>query len=190
MKFNNTKYVFVCSAIVSLALGILTEKLLFPIWSPSFTHIHAVAIARDIAVYTQDADAIVIGEIQDKSDPYWNQDQSVPQRDVLLKVDEVLKGDPKMEDIFIVTQGGQLDGKKVLVEDEAPLKIGEKVLLFLGMNDFGDYVVFAGSYGKYHIDSDNQVSSTGDFKMSLKDLKTNIMTELKKIAQNDTIDLK
>ena len=40
------------------------------------------------------------------------------------------------------------------------------------------YVVFAGPYGKYLIDENDEVSSIGDFVMALDDLKAEIADDL------------
>lgn len=48
-----------------------------------------------------------------------------------------------------------------------------------GKTTEGKYVPFAGSYGKYLIDNDNNVTSVGEFSMSLSELKKKIVEALK-----------
>jgi len=48
----------------------------------------------------------------------------------------------------------------------------------LGIDDAGKYVVYAGPYGKYMIDKEDNVTRIGDIKMSLKDLKGQIEAAL------------
>ena len=112
------------------------------------------------------------------SNVYLNENYNIPQKDVIINVSEVLKGNTDIGEITVVVGGGYIDQKRVIMEDEARLKVGEKVLLFLGTNNLGEHVVFAGQYGKYLIHEDGNVTSAGDFKMPLDELVSQIDDEL------------
>ena len=185
MKRTIKKRLMALSLVSCLAAGVVSQKV-FSAWlSPSTVTLSALTIARDFAVYTNEADTIIIGQVETLGDPYFNQDNSIPQRNVTIAVEDILKGDDDMEDtVSVVVQGGQIGRTKVLVEDEARLIPGERVLLFLGMNNFGESVVFAGPYGKYLIDNNDEATSMGGFKMPLDELVSTIEAELDNQSQH------
>lgn len=117
--------------------------------------INANYIARDISFYTRDASAIIIGTVQTVGDP-----------EVKIDVDEVLKGNFQIgSNVTVFVDKRIVDGVSFIP--------GEKVLLFLGMDNYWHYVVYAGPSGKYLIEGD-RVISFPDFEMSLEDLKNQI----------------
>ncbi len=73
------------------------------------------------------------------------------------------------------------NGKTYIPPDEGRIFFtpGEKILLFIGRTNEGDYVPFAGAYGKYIINSDNMVTSNEDISMSLNELKNEIHEAIK-----------
>ena len=178
MKIKNKKYLLGFSLLIFFAIGGFLEKPLMTWLYPPIFSVHSIVITRDINVYTQSADAIVVGEVVEVSDPYFREGTQMIQRDVMVNVDEVLKGDEDMTDVTLIVEGGQIGRKRVIMEDGVRLTEGEKVLLFLGTNSDDEYVVFAGPYGKYLIDENDEVSSIGDFVMALDDLKAEIADDL------------
>lgn len=191
MKSNNKKYLFGVSILGCLVLGVfLGNHFLSSSYPATSNYVEApdaIVIARDITTYTQSADAIVIGTVRSVNDPYLKDERNLTvQQDAQIDVLEVLKGDPKMSQITVGDLGlffteGFYEGEGVssLKGKYALLRPEEKVLLFLGTNSNGKYVVFGGPYGKYVIDSEDKVTSAGDFKTSLSDLKTKVQTALR-----------
>lgn len=177
MKIKSKK-LLVLTMFACLVMGGLLVKPIHSFIYPSVSFMHSVVIARDINLYIQSADAIVVGEVNEVSDPYFLQGTKMIQKDVIINVSEILKGDNDITDVSVVVQGGQIGRKKIIVEDGVQLREGEHVLLFLGTNSENEYVVFAGPYGKYLIDENNTVTSIGDFAMDLDDLKAEIKDSL------------
>ncbi|MFA5788597.1 MAG: hypothetical protein WC924_01860 [Candidatus Gracilibacteria bacterium] len=146
------------------------------------------SIARDINFYTEDAPAIVIGQVTKVGEPYLENQGFGSIQEIELAVTEVLKGNRSMTNVTIIVRGHEIvqvdgTGKSIIPGNEPPLFIeGEHVLVFLGMNGQGEYVSFAGPYGKYLIDDELNVTSIGDFTMPLKELKAKIDAAL----QNST----
>jgi hypothetical protein len=133
------------------------------------------------------ANAIVIGVVDEVGKPYWQEEgqdenHDLIQRDATLHVEKVLKGEVPIS-LPLVLQGGTLGDTTVITEDEAQLRKGEKVLLFIGTNSDEDYVVFAGRAGKYSIDEDDNVKIDG-VKVHLEDVKADIEDALEDLAQN------
>lgn len=192
MELIDKKYLFSCTALSCLAVTIalfVPILSLFNRFSAFIDSPDALVIARDIKLYTQHADIIVVGNVHSVSDPYLLNDLSVNlQQDAQIDAQEVLKGDQKMTNVRVSDLAYELgelgegfstkDGVATLKGKFGLLKPDEKVLLFLGKNAEGNYVIFGRSYGKYVIDSDGNVSSAGDFRMSLNDLKKEIGTAL------------
>jgi len=145
----------------------------------------AVYGSGGVPVYSKQANAIVVGNVREVTDPYLTpKHQLTIQQDAQVDVEEVLKGDASRKNVKIT--GLAIEADVVSPENIETLKgkyellvPGEHVLLFLGTNSSGEYVVFGGPYGKYLIDKDNNVSSIGDVKMSLADLKQKIQVALK-----------
>lgn len=169
----------ILSLIGFIILGAFCGKLLVPLFLPTTIHMHALAIARDIPIYTTMADAIVVGAVQNVGQPYFNDDQTLIQSDVDIILTDVIKGDFDSDELKLVQSGGQIGHKRVLVEDSPRFTTGENVLLFLGTNQDDEYVVFAGAYGKYSIDDYGQVTSLGNFKEPYDDLLADIQKTLK-----------
>lgn len=190
MKSNNKKIFIGISVLSCLVLGFFVGKtVLSSLSARTSSYVEApdaIVIARDISTYTQSADAIVIGTVRSVNDPYLIDEKNLTvQQDAQIVVSEVLKGDPKLSQITVgdlglfFTEGFyEGEGVKSLKGKYALLRPDERVLIFLGTNSNGTYVVFGGPYGKYLIDSKDNVSSAGDFKMSLNDLKKEIAAAL------------
>lgn len=191
MKLKNSNSVLIISLGTFLVLGIVSmnavlEKNSAPADAEPLTTISfdALSVARDINFYTQDTSAIVIGSVTKVGEPYLEDQGFNTRQDIELTISEVLKGDENMTTVNVLVRNHeivQIDGteKTIIPGDEPPLFVeGEHVLVFLGMTSQGEYVSYAGPYGKYLIDENNNVSSVGDFKMSLEDLKAKIREAL------------
>ncbi len=195
MKLNLKKHSLRFSILVSLILGIVFTQTAMSLKyteasdnnSDIAYSIHATYIGRNLKTYTQEATAIIIGKVIKVSAPYLKKETGMTsQQDVIVDGKEILKGNLKKGDINIVIEGGHTvvksgkNGIRFISEAEGPLfKPGEEILLFIGKTTEGNYVPFAGPYGKYLIDDAGNVASMGNFKMSLKELKTEIEETLK-----------
>lgn len=177
MKYKYLAYLMIMAVLLS---GCLSE-------SESLSSTDTVAfssgssyLARSIPSYTEEVPAIVIGTVTKVSDPY-----------VELTISEVLKGDTSMRTVNVLVRNQeivQIDGteKTIIPGNEPPLFIeGEHVLVFLGMNGQGEYVSYAGPYGKYLINLENNTTSIGEFSMSLSELKQKIQEAL----ENSSADI-
>ncbi len=190
MKSKNLKYLvlLLSLAVVSISGISLTKITQTTKQSDEIIALsgHSSYVGRDIAQYSKDVNAIILGSVSDVGEPYLRDDRGLTsQQDIKISVSEVIKGDIKANsDISLLIEGGQnvliSENQKTVVrsEESALFSEGEKVLLFLGMNSRGDYVSYAGPYGKYLIDEQLNVTSIGGFEMSLSELKDKIKAAL------------
>ena len=161
----------------SLALGGFATLRLMPT-PPSSVVIHDLVVARDISVYAEQSDAVVIGTVVEIGGAHWARDHTMIQREVELSVEQTLKGDPTVTRRQVVVEGGTVGERSVMVEDGVRFTPGERVLLFLGRNARDDLGVFAGAYGKYSIDDQGTAVSVGDYRAPLEDLQDEILDAL------------
>lgn len=186
-KISIKTAVLVGSLSLFFGFGIYFSKTLQPGLSPkNIISTSSSIIGGGVPVYSKMADAIVIGVVDEVGKPYWQEEaqdknHDMIQRDVTLHVEEVLKGND-MEGLTLVLQGGTIDDTEVIAGDEAKLRKGERVLLFVGTNADEEYVVFAGAAGKYLIDADDNARNI-DTKMPLEDLKADISDALEEVSQ-------
>lgn len=187
MKWRNKKYLLGFSFVI--VMGVLAGKSLIPYPSqvtPELSDsIDYLIVAPDIRVYTKESAAIVIGEVKEVVDRPNNTGTPFTRSilDAKIDVSEVLKGDPKMSTVTVMMIGGQLENGDN-VEDGVILKSGERVILFLGIDNSNNYVVFAGSAGKGLIDKNNNVTGYPVFTMPLAELKAKIQDALIQLKSN------
>jgi hypothetical protein len=195
MKTVIKKYLLSFSILTSLVMGTLIAQPAISLIYPTSTDMnsdiaystHAAYMGRDINRYTQEATAIMIGKVRAVSQPYLREGRGITsQQNIQIDIEEVLKGDPNVSDMNILIEGGHTVVKSeennigfMPEEKENLFEPGEKILLFIGKTTEGDYVPFAGPYGKYLIDENENVTSIGDFRMSFKELKTQIQEALR-----------
>lgn len=191
MKNHIKKYWLVLSLGGFLILGALTMNFFISKLyqaGTTFSSVSGLYMRRNIPTYAQEAGGIVIGKVATVSASYLHKDRGfTSQQDVIVDVEEVIKGDRNMKSLKVLLEGTQMvsvqEGKEPIFtsddESQVIFKPGEKVLLFLGVTNWGDYVPFAGPYGKYLIDENNNVQSIGEFSMSLEKLKSQINEGLK-----------
>jgi hypothetical protein len=179
MKFTNKKYILGFSFLACLILGVVFGKSIisqfYPQTSNTISHIY---MSGGIPVYAQESPAIIIGKVKKVSTPYYRKEGNViPQQDVNIDVEEIIKGDADMKNITIVIDGGETIDKQQ--GGDVSFKQGEKVLLFFGKTTMGYYMPIGGPNGKYLIDENNEVSGINGFKMSLTDVRVQISDALK-----------
>lgn len=114
-------------------------------------------VARDIPTFSKDASFIAVGTIQEIKNTYWNAEHSMIQKDAILMVSQVIKGDAQKLSIPVTLYGGTVDTKTIVYEDAPELVQGQKVLIFLGEDFEGKYVPYAQSMGVYTFISDEQI---------------------------------
>lgn len=191
MKTHTKNYLIGFSVLAFFVIGALLAKPVLSWLTPAVVYkegaISASYMARNIKVYSQEAAAIVIGEVRGVGAPYLREDRGITsQQDILIALQEVLKGDLNSKELKVLIQGGQVvfkskEGEVTFLNEagEDLFKPGEKILLFVGKTTWNDYVPFAGPYGKYLIDERNNVTSIGNFRMPLEDLKEEIRGALR-----------
>lgn len=191
MKLRNNKYLLGFSFLACLAIGIVFGKYIIPrVYSPDSSYAVSssnmvgsgnIYVGGGIPVYAQEASPIIIGEVKGISDPVDNSwPTSVPRlflQHVNVDVNEVLKGNAALKSVNVRVDVVQTaDGRFV---PEVSFKPGEKVLLFLSEDSLGNYGIFGGPYGKYLIDTNDDVTSLEEAKMPLADAKTKISEAMK-----------
>lgn len=146
------RYIVAAGVLGSIAAGAMLYKkaksksdniLLYPICR--------ITMHDKLTVYTLDrmvkkSEAIIIGTVEDKSEPKWNnkdniQPSNITNKDVIyvdysVKVEQVLKSKVTPEDsIKIRSFAGELGGFTIEDNSQPILKSGQKVLAFLTKDD-------------------------------------------------------
>lgn len=134
--------------------------------------LHGLRVKKDIKKFAKDVDIILIGAVKSINE------MSIP-RTVTVQVDEYLKNPQPTKELTIKLRGGKIGDTILIAEDEVQFTIGEKVLLFLGMDYKKDFVVYAGDYGKFTIENDFAFGSEKE-KVKLDDLVKEIKENIKK----------
>jgi hypothetical protein len=131
------------------------------------------------------SDQVVVGTIEEKS-AHWEivGDEPLIRTYSRLRVEERVRGRPEPT-LLIRTVGGTLDGCTQHIGDEASLRVGERLLLFLRQSDTSTsdeirYFVVSGSSSVWTISSDGQAAtnSAGLVQMPLIDLLGEIQQAL------------
>ncbi len=140
MRFRKAIFILaliglVCStsSAFALMLGLSTEKL------------------------TRDAHLVVTGDVEDTRSE-WTPDKKSIVTKAVISVQEVIKGSTVEKKILVLYPGGEVGDIGMKVSDEAPLRKGERVLLFLSPdNQFSNgsaYKISGRAQGKYTIGDD------------------------------------
>ncbi len=182
MKFTNKTYSFGLTLLLCLVTGVVFGKaILSQLYQPATNYVEVpsyIYVGGGIPTYTSDASAIIIGEVEEIGSIYYRgEGNAIPKQNANIDVKEVLKGDIGMGTITIIIDGETaVSGEHV---GSVSFKQGEKVLLFIGKNNLGEYVPYAGPNGKYLIDENTNVISITGEKLSLTDVRTKISDALK-----------
>ena len=164
--------------VTSLRNGGNSEMALAAGGSETTVFVHDTVLARNIPLFSHEASGIIVGTIHAIGPARWSPDHATVEREVMVDVEEDLKGDFQSSQVVVAVEGGSVPGRTVLVGEGVGLEQGEHVLLFLGRNTRGEFVVFAGPVGKYLIDDAGVVTSVGEFSMSLTELENQIFDAL------------
>lgn len=111
----------------------------------STVHVSAIMIPLSINELTNNADAIIIGNVTDTRSDWVNNNTTI-QTWVIVSVNDVLKGNlTKNDSITILTEGGVVGNYQLWVEDEPSFTTGQLYGIFLRQTNSSDYQV-EGSY--------------------------------------------
>ena len=109
------------------------------------------------------ADWIVVGSVTGR-ESLWSADRSNIYTLVTVSVEEWVKGGPGENEIVITVPGGQVGETTEGVEDAAGFQEGERVLVYLRLNDDDSIGVVGGWQGKFVIT--NGMVARGEFSLS------------------------
>jgi|GEM_PF-3419854 len=175
MKNRSKAYLLVFSLLGVVVLGGVFAKSLEPesLEGPTAVTGGALVVTPDILVYSQGAEAIIVGTVKEIVD-YPNQTY-IPLLNAKIEVEEALRGDPAMTDVVVMIPAPT---QNVLLEDTVTLAEGERVLLFLKTDASGNIVVIGHDAGKCLVDENDNVTGEPVFTMPLADLKAKIRDAL------------
>ena len=103
----------------------------------------------DLKLAVEEASVIALGTIEMVYEPQWattngkaptepeivtTHSNSLLRTPVLLKIEEVYKGDKYLKEVVFSTIGGIKDGHQISVSDNQELTPGTKVVIFLGLS--------------------------------------------------------
>lgn len=113
-----------------------------------------IILRADVNDLTDTATVVVRGEVL-SVESKWTEDESgkTIQTLAVLRVDRVLKGTAGKE-ITVTCPGGAVGRSEVRVAGTPKFKKGEKVVVFLWKNRYGDYLPLGMNQGKFRIEKD------------------------------------
>lgn len=130
---------------------------------------YSLRFERDLDDYTKWPPAIVVGRFTSQGSTEYGGDKTFIYTNLTFAVEEVLKGDVKAgEEITIKKYGGELDGERAIKDDGVQYRKGGLEVLFLGTNEDGNYVVFAGDLGQFPVAEDGTVTDFDGKTVSLE----------------------
>ena len=114
----------------------------------------AVMLEVPLETTTSKAVEIVRGEVISQKSA-WTYDNRMIWTDVVVRVDETLKGNLKAgQTVTVRVEGGVAEGIRVRVEHEPRFHDAEKVVLFLRESSEGGYAVQSVEQGKFTVFDD------------------------------------
>lgn len=99
--------------------------------------------------------------------------------DKIIQVDEYLKNPLGQDKIIVKEMGGKLGNATLVLAGEVPLKVGDKVLLFLQKSSENKYMILGGPQGKYHIKNNLATNEDKELNKKLETLESEVKTHLK-----------
>lgn len=136
-------------------------------------------IATNLKTLTKNSEVVLIGKVS-KQESKWNENKSAIYTDVIIEVDEYLKGQRGEKSITVSHLGGEVGEVGELYTHIPTFKEQEEMVLFVKMNkNDGKYRVHNGDNGKIEIIENN--NSKEKFTKSNKkvdDLRKEIQTYL------------
>lgn len=124
------------------------------------------AIAQDHTAKAHDLEAeselVVVGQVA-SIQSRWSEDQSYIYSEVILSVEEFVKGDRPGNTVTVRVLGGEVDGVGEFYSHTARFLDGEDVLVYLKPDERGRLQVTGGDHGKYVLTDNNGPEDTRFF---------------------------
>ena len=182
---KNTKAIII--SVVVLGVVLIAGVLIYPNYrndistsnEPATTGSTSLRFERDLDEYTRIVPTIVIGTFTKQGGTEYGGDKTFIYTNLYFSVEEVLKGDVKPGDEIVIKKyGGELNGERAIKDDGVQYREGERDVLFLGTNEDGNYVVFAGDYGQFPVDTAGRTTNFNDQAVSVEDFKSEITSKV------------
>lgn len=93
--------------------------------------------------------------------------------DKVVKVDEYIRNPQTQKEIIVREEGGKIGNKTWLIAGQTPLKVGDRVILFLSKTS-GAYSIIGGPQGKYYVQGDRAISEFGEGERKANELVSEI----------------
>lgn len=163
------------AAIILVVASLLLFACAEPKPNPQGTPItSALLVKLSLEELVAKADLIVVGSVTEKKSQ-WNTDHSRIYTFVSIATEEAIKG-ASGKNIVIKVAGGEAGGITQLSEDMPGFQTGERVLVFLEINDDGTTGVIGGWQGRIVIENGKVAGSD----ITLRDLVSQIKIEVNK----------
>lgn len=128
---------------------------------------------RDTSTYFYEADLIVIGEVKEIKGSKYIEEKDYIYTDIVIKPEEVLRGDINEKEITLRINGGKVKSHKVYSNMESEFIKGKTSLLFLRKNEEGVYNLINDKSQFLEIEKNIFVDELGN-NYSLRDIENNI----------------
>lgn len=140
--------------------------------------VSSLRVQKNIPEFTRDVETIIIGTVKEERSASENPKNLLIYRSFALSVNQFLKNSQPANDVVVNIYGGKVGNREMIMEDEPTLAVGERVLLFLALDertaDPSDFIVYAGDYGKFSIDKNGNAIGSENEKRSLVDFTKEI----------------
>lgn len=158
------------------ALIILIHGLFFLNNDFGYKEIHPMTrmiSVSDPSTYFYEADFIIIGEVKEVKNSKYIEEESYVYTDIVIRPDQVFKGDINGNEIFLRINGGKVRSEKVYSNMESEFIKGKTSLLFLRKGDEGFYNLINDKSQFLEIENNIFRDELGN-KYSLEDVENNI----------------
>lgn len=124
----------------------------------------AIMVGLSTEELTLSSDAVIMGEVE-SVESRWDKEGKTIFTRAIIEVTETIKGKTKSKFIRVNYEGGEVGDIGLMVSDVAPLKKGERVLLFLQadkqekVDDL--YTITGKAQGKYTVHEDGTARKGG-----------------------------
>ena len=126
----------------------------------------AIMIGLSLEDLTRTSECVIKGEVKNV-ESYWSKDNKTIFTSASIDIEEIIKGKLLYKKIIVEYEGGEVNDIGLKVSDIAPLKRGEKIILFLenvkSMKNEGKDVfnIVGNAQGKYVIGDDGIARRSG-----------------------------
>lgn len=161
---------------IILVTGIAFLLLAYSVPKPHQVASSPLVVEVTLEELVAQASHIVVGEVIEKKSQ-WSDDRSHIYTLVTVSVEEWVKGDSKGNKILIKVPGGKVGEVIEWVEDVASFRVGERVVVFLHIQEDSTFDVVGGWQGKFTVENGKIVGSD----LSLAELIYRIEDEMTKV---------